>query len=386
MCEYKFRTKEKCEEKALPNSKYCILHIDFPEDDGSEEFKRINELKEKKVKDKVNKGDFNFEGAKLFKIDFSRNKIKNTLNFTESVIKINALFDGAKIDGDAWFDGAEIGGDAWFDGAEIGRDALFGGAEIGRDAWFGGAEIGRDALFGGAKIGRDALFGGAKIDGSALFDEAEIGRDARFDEAKIGRDARFDEAEIGRDALFGGAKIDGSALFDEAEIGRDASFHLTEIKGKLNFKNAKFRIPNAQELACRKAKRICEGLGDRTEVDYYFYREMEAKRKQKNLIIRLLEVPVQYIFGYGTKWERVLIAWFSVVFGLAFLFWLGNGVENANSLWENIYFSIVTATTLGYGDYHPKLGFYQGVASFEAIFGTFMWAAFIAIFARKYMR
>jgi hypothetical protein len=44
------------------------------------------------------------------------------------------------------------------------------------------------------------------------------------------------------------------------------------------------------------------------------------------------------------------------------------------------------AATPGYGGYKPVPGFYQNLASFEAIFGTFMWAAFIATFARKYMR
>jgi len=53
---------------------------------------------------------------------------------------------------------------------------------------------------------------------------------------------------------------------------------------------------------------------------------------------------------------------------------------------QYIYFSVVTAATPGYGGYHPNPGFYQGLASFEAIFGTFMWAGFIATFARKYMR
>lgn len=32
------------------------------------------------------------------------------------------------------------------------------------------------------------------------------------------------------------------------------------------------------------------------------------------------------------------------------------------------------------------LEIYQELARFEAIFGTFMWAVFIATFARKYMR
>ena len=120
---------------------------------------------------------------------------------------------------------------------------------------------------------------------------------------------------------------------------------------------------------------------------------MEAKRKQKHPIIRVLELPVQYIFGYGVHPLRVITTWLLTVFCLAFVYWIGNGVLEggelevaADSFLEYLYFSVVTAATPGYGGYKPAPGFYQGLASFEAIFGTFMWAAFIATFARKYMR
>ena len=186
--------------------------------------------------------------------------------------------------------------------------------------------------------------------------------------------------------FFNYATIGGNARFEEAEIRGMVEFERAEIKKKLIFKNTKFRIPMAQEEACRKAKIICGNLGNRADVDYYFYREMEARRKQKNPIIRFLELPVQYIFGYGVHPWRVIATWLLTVFSLAFVYWLGNGVEAADSLVEYIYFSVVTAATPGYGGYHPKPGIYQGLASFEAIFGTFMWAAFIATFARKYMR
>ncbi len=55
------------------------------------------------------------------------------------------------------------------------------------------------------------------------------------------------------------------------------------------------------------------------------------------------------------------------------------------SLFRTEYFSIVTATTLGYGDMHP-IGVAKLVAALEAIFGMFMWAVFLTVFARKYMR
>ena len=370
MCEYKFRNGERCKEKALPNSNYCILHVDLPEDEESEEFERINGLKKEKVKEKIEEGDFNFESAKLFEVDFSEMEIEGDANFANVVVIKDAGFEEAKIGGFALFDNAEIGGNAWFGNAEIGGTASFGGAKIGGDTCFDGAKIGRDAGFPGAEIGRDAWF-------------------------------------------------------DKAEIGRHAWFNHLEIKGKLSFRDTKFEKPEAQEESCRKAKRVWEEFGDRIEVDYYFYREMEAKRKQKYLkfsltpILKLirklrlekrisnhieffekerriyrgfLELPIQYIFGYGVYPWRVIATWFITVFSLAFVYWLGKGVvcadgiEHLDLLSEYIYFSIVTAATPGYGGYKPVPGFYQNLASFEAIFGTFMWAAFIATFARKYMR
>jgi hypothetical protein len=375
MCEYKFRGGKRCKEEALPNSKYCILHEDLPEDEESEEFKRINGLKEEIVREKISKGDFNFEGAKLLEVDFSERTIKGSLTFIDAVIEKAARFEGVNIGKLAWFTGAKIIGGVSFKDAKIGRVARFDEVEIGGDTVFVGAEIGGDARFDGAKIGGRAWFYGAKIDGVAWFVKAEIDSFAWFDEVEIGGDARFD-----------GAKIGENAWFKEAKIGGDASFSLTEIKGVCSFKDAKFKKPQAQEEACRTARKTQERIGDRVSADYYFYREMEAKRKQKHPIIRVLELPIQYIFGYGVHPWRVITTWLVTVFVLAFVYWLGHGVVAADSFWECLYFSIVTAATPGYGGYTPAPGLYQGLASFEAIFGTFMWAAFIATFARKYMR
>ncbi|NYT00847.1 MAG: hypothetical protein GKB99_03895, partial [Methanocellales archaeon] len=96
-CGYKFRNGENCKEESQKNSEFCILHVDLPEDESSEEFKKINELKKKKVEEKVSKEDFNFEGAILLEVDFSGMKIKNNLDFNHSVIRKNALFNGAEI-------------------------------------------------------------------------------------------------------------------------------------------------------------------------------------------------------------------------------------------------------------------------------------------------
>ena len=48
-CEYVFQNKEKCGEDVLENSEFCIIHIDLPEDEESDEFREINDLKKRIV-------------------------------------------------------------------------------------------------------------------------------------------------------------------------------------------------------------------------------------------------------------------------------------------------------------------------------------------------
>jgi hypothetical protein len=289
MCDYEFLNGEQCEEEAIPNSEYCILHEDLPEDEESDEFKRINELKEEKVKEKIGKGDFNFQGAKLSEVDFS----------------------GMEIEVDVDFDEATIYGNVWF-GNEKGRH--------------------------------------------------------------------------------------GYAWTDATKIGGVVTCHHT-----------KFKIPQVQQKVCRVARITLENIGSKVGADYYFNREEEARRKVRKsesfkkfkqgskisklrAIFTVVRVFVEWLLAdltckYGTDWKRTIALWVLVVLVLfPILYWAGNGVEDANSFCKYIYFSIVTATTLGCGDYHPAHGIYQGLVGAEAIFGTFMWAVFIAIFARRYMR
>jgi hypothetical protein len=278
-------------------------------------------------------------------------KIKKNLDFNHSVIRKNALFNEAEIGGVVRFGGAKIGEYALFEGAAICGRVLFEGAEIGGHAWFEGADIKGDAWFGGAKIGGHAWFEGATIEGYAWFKGANIGEDL---------------------------------WFEGADIKGDVNFDLTEIKGTLSFKDTTFEKLEAQEYACRKAKNIWESLGDRDEADYYYSREMEVKKKQKKPFGRFSNLLIKYIYGYGTKWERILSIFFLIVFGFGLLLWIGNDIVGAD-LGENIYSSIVTATNLRYVDQTSR-GANRGVAIFLTLFGVFTWASLRIILARKYGR
>ncbi len=52
---------------------------------------------------------------------------------------------------------------------------------------------------------------------------------------------------------------------------------------------------------------------------------------------------------------------------------------------NSIYFSVVTFTTLGYGDISPH-GFARFIAAFEAFMGSFTMALFVVVFVKKMTR
>jgi hypothetical protein len=196
-------------------------------------------------------------------------------------------------------------------------------------------------------------------------------------------DARFEETTFNENAEFNGVTFGGYAGFARATFNGEI----------LTFRNAKFAKPTSQEEACRRAKNGLEKNGNREDAGYHFYREMDGKRKQKPWYIRYPEwFFIQLIFGYGVHPFRLMACWLGFVGLFAFIYILWHGIDPIASqlkgnatLADYVWFSIATAVTPGYAGYKPIPDF-KLVAGLEAIFGTFMWAAFIATFSRKYMR
>lgn len=363
LCDYIYYNGEKCQEPAIEGSQFCVLHTPFPEDTEDPEYQRLKEMKEKKAQEKVNSGDFNFEGAILYSFELP----------VETNGDIN--FNRVQIIDDAKFSDAKIGGNAEFNGANIGGNAGFHSAEIGKWVYFSNAKIGGDAMFIFTKIGGDILSDGVEIRGNALFARAKIGGTLWFSCAKIGGYAWFDGTEIGGDALFR-----RNSFPDRVDL---SPIH---VMGIIDFKDTKFTSPKAQENACRAAKNSCIKFGDNHEADNYFYREMEGKRKQKPEFFRWSEyILVQLIFGYGVKPLRTFCVWFVVILAFAGIYFNFQTLDAGSEFIEYFYFSTTTAMTPGFGGYKISPT-WQWLALIEAFFGTFMWAAFITIFARKYMR
>ncbi len=135
---------------------------------------------------------------------------------------------------------------------------------------------------------------------------------------------------------------------------------------------------------------------------HFFEREMVMRRFQMPLFSssRFLSKIVDVFCGYGERPIRVvLFSWIAIILFGALYFLLGISDDghllswnHQQSLWQNIsqfmtclYFSVVTFTTLGYGDLTP-IGFSRVLAAVEAFIGSFTLALFVVVFVKKMTR
>lgn len=412
---------ENCVENTYKHYNYCILHIDMP-DRADPTFQEILDLKKIEVERKLNGRDFNFYGAKLYQIDFSCRIIQGSLNFMEADIKKDVNFSGTEVMGDVNFNGSKIGGSIHFDnqynklkstiihgdvefrGSNIGNSLFFryvvidgsvkfdGGTNIKFVTRFSNAKVGGSGWFSGVTFGNFVNFSEAKFGGSLLFQNSSVGRDAQFYGINIKDEANFSETTFNKDVDFSAVRIGGVTSFDDSNIKKDAFFYGAKIGGRLSFDNTTFGTLKGEEEAYLTAKNVFDNLGDRIEADKYFFKEMVAKRKQKDCYIKYLEKAIlEYGFGYGVYPSRVMVMWlfviliFTIVYSTEVIYSTDNIVYDFNSFLSYFYSSVVTAITPGFGTYRP-IGNYQIWASIEAIIGTFLWATLIATFTRKYMR
>jgi len=206
-------------------------------------------------------------------------------------------------------------------------------------------------------------------------------------------------------------RVMGNLIFRRTSFHGDFAWNSTvlpnipvelNVEGFVEIEDCRFNSHRAAEVLYRLARISWEQNGDFERADRYYYLEMVEKRHSrlagrrrgiKRLFLKM-EALFEWLFAdltckYGTDWKRPIMIWLAAVnIFFPLLFFLTRSVEGISgtmSFLDYEYFSVVTATTLGYGDYHP-IGVGRIIASVEALFGMFMWAVFLTVFARRYMR
>lgn len=173
-----------------------------------------------------------------------------------------------------------------------------------------------------------------------------------------------------------------------------------EAVAERNPKLAQDYFEQAEEI-CRNIRNVASNQGLVDMAGHFFYKEMTMKRKQQPLwsVRRWLSKFVDVTCGYGERPRNVILFSGSVIFISAIAFYLFGIVEqgafiswdtpSGEGFWHDLftclYYSVVTFTTLGYGDIVP-LGWSRFFAALEAFTGSFTLALFVVVFVKKMTR
>lgn len=114
------------------------------------------------------------------------------------------------------------------------------------------------------------------------------------------------------------------------------------------------------------------------------------KDRLSALIRCALNLNSRLLWGYGEYPLRTLTCMATVIVGSACLYALSghiltDGAPRAISFIEALYLSVITFSTVGYGDYLP-LGWTRFIAGFEAISGVTLMPLFLVGLSRRYLR
>ena len=365
--------------------------------------------------------------------DFSFTTFSRDAKFCSVIFSRDAYFETAKFSGEAEFRGAKFSGEADFERAKFSGEAEFRGAKFSGEADFKEAKFSGEADFEIAKFPGEANFMYAKFDGKFVFipteSETIIFKNTYFsDNVRIKADlskCSFMNSNIERVDM-----TDSIWIRDDDKPKKSLSAFYERIRNKVGLSKTSIIIWEdcRGELSCnwkelegiyRRLKQSHQKFGDYSTAGKFYYQEMECQIEQLNFgLSKIIKKIFKWSCGYGEKPENVIVVSLFLIFVSAFLYLFG-GIEfvgsnvlkvppnvidynlslnvfgirwvmsNIDLIYEDLklclYTSVITFTTLGYGDVHP-IGFSRFVASVEAGFGIIMTALFIFVFTRKMLR
>ncbi len=134
----------------------------------------------------------------------------------------------------------------------------------------------------------------------------------------------------------------------------------------------------------------------------FTFKELRMRHQQypKGSLKRFTSSFINMLCGYGERPQNVIRFSLSLIIGCAlcyFIFGVSHNDTllrfdlsasfdtNLSALLNSFYFSVVTFTTLGYGDITPT-GFSRVVAAIEAFCGSFSLALFVVVFVKRMTR
>lgn len=153
-----------------------------------------------------------------------------------------------------------------------------------------------------------------------------------------------------------------------APVIQDSTLSDTHIFSDPNIVNNNFS-------GYRMFKKIYQNQGDDDIAKAYFIKENEFIRSKSKGLDYITKSLSYFYWEYGRKPHRIIYFSLAIILLFGFIFWLGSSwvafddKAQGFSLWDGLYFSTITFTTLGYGDYSPT-GWLKILCAIEAFSGV----------------
>jgi len=303
-------------------------------------------------------------------------------------------------------------------------DVAFSSARFDGNVSFVSSVFQRHADFSFVNFAYGASFGSVTFDRNSSFISASFDGDADFDRVAFGGDAIFTAANFSGNAIFNSAIFSADVVFNGASFGESARFLRTRMEYPALFTAVKFHenttIPGLwNNILCPILRTLTIGLwkpSPKIITDFSDFNTNVAMDPSSNPYLKRYIEDEQWILSWRETawwrepaffiWEitshcgRSIVLWtfwaglIALGFAIIYRRFLSDSIGfNAEKLKDvkpgfrgYLYYSMVTLTTLGFGDIIPLTNKARLVVGTEVGVGYLMLGGLISIFANKLAR
>ena len=311
-----------------------------------------------------------------------------------------------------------------FERTDFQKEIFFGNCVFQDAVYFRNNVFQNSCDFGEAKFEGHALFRGTTFCGKACFRQTNFQKVADFNEAQFQENAVFRSVIFQNSSHFNRAVFSKKLDFAQAKFSDTADFNESTFREETDFTSARFAVAASFRNVSFNSDTIWQWLQNKfthqPEQPTEFYLDNQDINGVSNpffkryvadqLFIRAFKEIHPFwsiVWKWSSDYGRSLALWalWSLLIALSFALvymaapiWLpeslrevmpqfhqvtGDQVDEPLTFWKSFYFSIVTFTTLGFGDVVADNTSARILVTLEVIFGYIMLGGLISIFANK---
>jgi len=341
--------------------------------------------------------------------EHARHTVTGYISINDSIINGRVSFHGTRLKRQVHFINTHFNEEPDFSNVCFGTQSIFSNAHFKCGANFSGTHFGQDANFGGTYFGQETLFGGAHFVMRAYFGGAHFDDIVNFSGAYFEKTADFGAVKIKYPAAFARVHIHEKTVC-RAVLWNWVFRRLLRVPiwlvtiGKIRLPKATFTdvssINTTTVMDASSNPRLKRYIDDEQWIESWrrnpkgrwwsgWWREGKWWRE-----------PVFWIWEGTSHCGRSIGLWaswsifFACIFAVIYrAFGCDSIAFNVDKLagkqpdfWAYLYHSIVTFTTLGFGDIVPLTNRARLAVGAEVVLGYVMLGGLISIFANKFAR